>query len=50
MEPLNSGDNMLEIWDNEQGWLPLTEAYLTEATELSGSIVFQLLLHPFYML
>ncbi|MBT2759255.1 hypothetical protein J7E71_25620 [Mesobacillus foraminis] len=33
MEPHNSGDKDLEIYDNQQGWIPFQEAYLTEATE-----------------
>ncbi|GAF66072.1 hypothetical protein BTS2_2972 [Bacillus sp. TS-2] len=35
MELLNSGDNLLELWSDEQGWIPFLEAYLTEATEYS---------------
>jgi hypothetical protein len=33
MEPLSSGDNNLEIWDAGQGWIHITDAYLTEAAE-----------------
>ncbi|ETI69436.1 DUF2357 domain-containing protein [Neobacillus vireti] len=29
----NSGDNSLELWDVQQGWIPFLDAYLTEATE-----------------
>ncbi|KYG27728.1 DUF2357 domain-containing protein [Alkalihalobacillus trypoxylicola] len=39
MEPLNSGDNLLELWSNEQGWIPFLEAYLTEATVYSLRLV-----------
>ncbi|MBT2691777.1 DUF2357 domain-containing protein [Bacillus sp. ISL-55] len=33
MEPLSSGDNKLEIWDDGQGWIDISRAYLTEAAE-----------------
>jgi hypothetical protein len=33
MEPLSSGDNYLEILDVNQGWIHITDAYLTEAAE-----------------
>lgn len=33
MEPLNSGDNYLEILDVNQGWIHITDVYLTEAAE-----------------
>jgi hypothetical protein len=33
MEPHNSGDRFLEVWDVQQGWIPFLDAYLTEANE-----------------
>ncbi|WP_147532295.1 DUF2357 domain-containing protein [Bacillus marasmi] len=55
MEPHNSGDSTLELWDSTQGWIPFIEAYLTEATEYklrfignSVDVVIQGVPLPFY--
>jgi hypothetical protein len=55
MEPLSSGDNKLEIWDAEQGWIDISEAYLTEAAEYklrypgdTVKVTFQGVPLPFY--
>lgn len=55
MEPLSSGDNRLEIWDAGQGWIDISEAYLTEAAEYklrypgdAVKVAFQGVPLPFY--
>ncbi|MFB3164530.1 DUF2357 domain-containing protein [Neobacillus sp. 179-J 1A1 HS] len=39
MEQHNSGGNILELWDNSQGWIHFLDAYLTEATEYKLRII-----------